>query len=534
MEYFNLLEFKKEPFSNSPEPEFLYVFSQQSSCLQKLELAVRLRRGLNIIIGPVGTGKTTLCRRLIQNLSIPVANDEYLIETFLLLDPAASGTLEFVKTVASVLGVSQVGDDDNEWQVKEKIKAFLFEQGVQQKKNIALIIDEGQKIPENCLEILREFLNYETNSYKLLQIVIFAQPEFRKHLEARENLLDRVNYLQYLKPLSFWQMKAMIERRIDVASIQPERPSLLTFCGMMAIYQETGGYPRKVVTLCHQIMMMMIIRKQKKAGWFLVRSCINNNKNNSGERRLSWAMSVVILAAGLSLASVIYFKNTDTADNPAKGQQRFVSGIDLNSGASKTPGQTAAVTLIDTAPAEENNLGAPKQTNDSQTQIVHVMPERLGEIIIRKKMTFWCLIDNIYGEAGPVMLEKMKLVNPHIKDVDFIYRGTIAKVPLISEKARLLKPDTVILALDKSNEFEKIYYSFIEKKDMENMPSMLFLYMWNEREGGQFVIALNQSFKSNEEAEVAMRALPGDLAGGASVLSRWDGDTVYFNSRFIQ
>ena len=101
------------------------------------------------------------------------------IETFLLLDPAVAGRLDFVRTVASILGISDIWCDDNEWQIKEKIKNFLFEQGVQEQKNIVLVIDEGQKIPDDCLEILREFLNYETNSFKLLQIVIFAQPELQ-------------------------------------------------------------------------------------------------------------------------------------------------------------------------------------------------------------------------------------------------------------------------------------------------------------------------------------------------------------------
>lgn len=69
MEYFNILNLKKEPFSNSPEPEFLFQLSQYSDCLQKLELAIRLRRGINVVIGDIGTGKTTLCRKLIQNFS---------------------------------------------------------------------------------------------------------------------------------------------------------------------------------------------------------------------------------------------------------------------------------------------------------------------------------------------------------------------------------------------------------------------------------------------------------------------------------
>ena len=136
MEYFNLLEFNKEPFSNSPEPEFLFASPQHNTCLQMLELAVRLRRGLNIVIGAVGTGKTTLCRKLIQQLSVPAASDSPEIETFLLLDPAVAGQLDFVKTVASILGIANISVDDHEWQVKEKIKTF-FSKRVSRNKKIS-------------------------------------------------------------------------------------------------------------------------------------------------------------------------------------------------------------------------------------------------------------------------------------------------------------------------------------------------------------------------------------------------------------
>jgi len=96
MNYFNILKFKKEPFSNSPEPEFLFQLSQYSDCLQKLELAVRLRRGINVVIGDIGTGKTTLCRKLIQNFSASSTDSaETEIETHLLLDPAFNSAIEF-------------------------------------------------------------------------------------------------------------------------------------------------------------------------------------------------------------------------------------------------------------------------------------------------------------------------------------------------------------------------------------------------------------------------------------------------------
>ncbi|MBW2333990.1 MAG: transposase, partial [Deltaproteobacteria bacterium] len=91
MDYFKILNFKKEPFSNSPDPEFFFESLEHLGCLQKLELSLRLRRGLNVVIGDVGTGKTTLCRQLIRKFS-----GEEKVETYLILDPYFSSPLEFL------------------------------------------------------------------------------------------------------------------------------------------------------------------------------------------------------------------------------------------------------------------------------------------------------------------------------------------------------------------------------------------------------------------------------------------------------
>ncbi|HOU52233.1 MAG TPA: ATP-binding protein, partial [Smithella sp.] len=144
MEYYGILNFKKEPFSNSPEPEFLFSSPQHTGCLQKLELAVRLRRGLNVVIGDVGTGKTTLCRKLLQNFSATDAQPTE-IETHLLLDPSFNSPVEFLQTVCAMLGIEGARDEQSEWHLKEKIKNYLFVKGVDEDKIVVLVIDEGQK-----------------------------------------------------------------------------------------------------------------------------------------------------------------------------------------------------------------------------------------------------------------------------------------------------------------------------------------------------------------------------------------------------
>ena len=163
---------------------FFYQSSQHLGCLQKLELAIRLHRGLNVVMGNVGTGKTTLCRELLIRFA-QSEEDRNEVEIHLLLDPAIGTPREFLAAVATAFGISaEIGTAESEWQLKEGIKHYLFQKGVDEKKTVVLIIDEGQKLPDFGLEILREFLNYETNEAKLLQIVIFAQNEFEEMLQG--------------------------------------------------------------------------------------------------------------------------------------------------------------------------------------------------------------------------------------------------------------------------------------------------------------------------------------------------------------
>ncbi|MBI9077657.1 MAG: AAA family ATPase [Desulfatibacillum sp.] len=303
MDYFQLLDLKKEPFSNSPDPEFFYGSRQHQGCLQKLELSVRLRRGLNVVVADVGMGKTTLCRQLIRRF----ASDPD-VRTHLLLDPACSNAHEFLCIIAQLFGLPGDPEKDTERQLKERIKDFLFSQGVEKGKVIALIIDEGQKLPFHCVEVLREFLNYETNASKLLQIVIFAQTEFDEVLRQHNNFADRVSLYQTLTPLSFGETKALVRFRLREAA-EGVVPAIFSESGFWAVYLATGGYPRKIVELGYKVLLALILQNKKRATWRLVRSCAKRGVPvQRPVSRLSpvlmMALLVIMIVVGLSASSL--------------------------------------------------------------------------------------------------------------------------------------------------------------------------------------------------------------------------------------
>lgn len=304
MDYFKILNLNREPFSNSPEPDFFYQPPGQLAVLQQLEIAIRLRRGLNVVMGEVGTGKSTLCRQLVIRLSAS-EDDRREIETSLIMDPSFSTPREFLNIVSGCFGIAEHADSVSEWKMKEAIKDALFQKGITEKKIVVMIIDEGQKIPFFTLEVIREFLNYETNENKLLQIIIFAQNEFRETLTAVKNFADRVNRYHLLPPLNFRETIGMIEFRLQRAAWPAPAPAFFTKPALWRIYRATGGFPRRIVNLCHHLLLAMIIKDRRQADWFLVQENVaQTSLENFAKRR--WTKTDAFLAALLLIVFIIF------------------------------------------------------------------------------------------------------------------------------------------------------------------------------------------------------------------------------------
>ena len=505
MEYYHILNFKKEPFSNSPEPEFLFQSPQVTTCLQMLELAVRLRRGLNVVIGDVGTGKTTLCRKLIQNFSFTAA-DSPEIETHLLLDPALTSTNEFLQTVALLLGIKDFDPQESEWNLKEKIKNYLFSKGVDEEKIIVLIIDEGQKIPKACLEVLREFLNYETNNLKLLQIIIFAQKEFKVTLKKHNNLSDRVNFLYYLNRLNFRLMRAMINYRISIARELEITQSLFSFWGLEMIYAATRGYPRKVVSLCHQVVLMLIIRGKKKAGLKLVRNSISEMGKPIFIKAKLAALSILIIVV-IGFFAVTFFTQHLTAD---ASRQKVVSEI------------------VNNSPANSSN------ENLRVSNIDNKMPATLGTIKISKRSPIWHILQNIYGSASSEIFHAVLKANPQIKDTNEIAVGTIINFPSIPSDYTYLKKGDLVLQIETGKDMENVYNALLGDGYQQNMPPLVFFPYWNKNEEGiKFVVIIDKCFNNIHDVEDEIEKLPQKYAAQAIILSEWDENTIFFNRKTL-
>ncbi len=514
MDYFKILNLNKEPFSNSPEPEFFFQSTEHLACLQQLELSIRLRRGLNVVMGEVGTGKTTLCRQLILRFS-ESEEDRNEVVTHLILDPSFSTPREFLATVAITFGLS-VGAADSEWQLKESIKNNLFFKGVDEKKTVVLIIDEGQKLPEFCLEILREFLNYETNEWKLLQIVIFAQNEFGQILKTHANFADRINQYYLLKPLKFREMRAMIHFRLARAGRPAGMPEIFTISGLWAVYRATGGYPRKVITLCHQILLTLIIQNRIRADWFLARSASGRlmpepiRKGRWATASLFMCLLLAILTFAAFMPSVLNGTKPVSVTNPIAKQPGMRENITI---ASK-PDMTVPV-----QPLQEVSISTVSPTPP-------VLPGNLGCLKIRKGGTVFGLLQDIYGGIETVRFQAIIRANPHIRNMDWVRAGEKICFPAIQAKTSPLASGKTWVQIAQKADLNEAYK--LLKDYPADQPGIRLIPSWNSRKGLSFLIVLNRSFSGEKEARDALRNLSAGLVSGAEIIYNQPKDVIYF------
>lgn len=270
MSYYKVFGLDKEPFSTSPDPEFFFRSESHDKALKRIEIAIRLRRGLSLILGDVGTGKTTLSRTLLQILK---NENDFIFH--MILDPAYKTEHQFFSGLAKIFGLNI--ETKSAGGLKEALERYLFQKGVSENKTIVLLIDEGQKLSSDNLEVLRTLLNYETNEYKLLQLVIMAQAELLPRVKKINNFLDRIALKYTINPVDEAETKELIIFRLKQAGFN-NKQSLFTDEAIKIIYQQTQGYPRRIAMICHDALEALIMRGRNIVDEEIIRGLILQGK----------------------------------------------------------------------------------------------------------------------------------------------------------------------------------------------------------------------------------------------------------------
>lgn len=257
MSYYKILGLEKEPFSTSPDPDFFYLSREHEAALTNTLIELRLKRGLSVILGDIGTGKTTLSRKLIQELK---ERQDFLF--YIILDPSFEDEKQLYLSLLRGFDAAQeelgsLAATD----LKEKIERLLFQKAVNQNKTIVLIIDEAQKLNQMSLEVLRMLLNYETNEYKLIQLVILGQLELHAKILNMPNFFDRISFKYTLNPLTYNEAKEMIAFRLHQAGLGLNARLFLDDA-IKEIVDYTKGYPRKITMLCHLLLKDLVMKRK--------------------------------------------------------------------------------------------------------------------------------------------------------------------------------------------------------------------------------------------------------------------------------
>jgi general secretion pathway protein A len=267
--YQNFYGFTEMPFNITPDPKFLYLSPSHLEALQHLKFGVEQRKGFIVVVGEVGCGKTTLCRRFLNEL------DPARFDTALVVNPRVNEN-QMLRAILHELGESDVGDDPHSLVLQmQKVLLRRIEQG----RDIVLIIDEAQNLSFEVLEQVRLLSNLETDQQKLLQIVLMGQPELKDILARDElrQLRQRILVHCQLRPLTRGDLGHYVQHRLTRAGGNG-RPTFSKWA-LWWIHRHSQGIPRIVNNLCDKSLLSAYIRDSDQVVYRDVRRAIRDLKS---------------------------------------------------------------------------------------------------------------------------------------------------------------------------------------------------------------------------------------------------------------
>ena len=326
----------RQPFSIAPNPQFLYMSRQHGEALAHLTYGVRSSDGFTQLTGEVGTGKTTICRCLVERLPEEV-------DVALILNPRVTA-LELVASLCDELKIAYPKGTTSIKVLTDALNAYLLENHAAGRRTV-LIIDEAQCLSAEALEQVRLLTNLETTNAKLLQIILVGQPELRELL-ARDDLrqlAQRITARFHLVPMSRAETAAYIHHRLELAGA---RSAVFDERAIDMVHQLSKGVPRLVNVLCDRAMLgafaegvFLVNRKiMRKAAAEVLPAA---RRDGTLARLLRPGLALALLL-GVGLAVGLWY-NTSRTEAPLSGgaAQVTLAGPAMPPAPSGPPGESA-------------------------------------------------------------------------------------------------------------------------------------------------------------------------------------------------
>ncbi|HYO60052.1 ExeA family protein [Archangium sp.] len=293
--YLDYFELTQEPFSNAPVSRFYYNSAQHSQALTRLMHSVSYMKGLSILVGDIGAGKTTLARRMLDSLP----ESEYEAALLVIIHSGITANW-LLRRIALQLGVETPAQE------KLALLSQLYQRLLQiyeSGKKAVVLIDEAQMLEtRELMEEFRGLLNLEVPERKLISFVFFGLPDIEKNLKLDPPLAQRVALRYKLEPFTAESTEAYIKHRLRLANC-PRLP--FTSEALLAVHQRSGGTPRVINSICDNALFEAFLAREQMLSDKLIHHIADNlglqgSALTEGQQKHSLAASSSSRAGGSS------------------------------------------------------------------------------------------------------------------------------------------------------------------------------------------------------------------------------------------
>ena len=333
--YLTFFGLNEKPFAITPDPRYLYLSERHAEALAHLLYGINEAGGFVQLTGEVGTGKTTIVRSLL-------AQTPKNAEIALILNPSMTAP-EFLLTICEELGIGVQNSAPGSLKDLVDILSYYLLHAHAAGKRVVLVVDEAQNLSPDVLEQVRLLTNLETNTQKLLQIILIGQPELRELLARNElrQLAQRITGRYHLNPLSREETSAYVRHRLRVAGATTD---ILAPAALNEVFRLSQGVPRVINVICDRALLGAYSLDRHRVTTTLVRNAaVEVFGRRFAPHWLPWALTAGI-AAVLLVATVALWNLQPWGTRP---------------GAARVPRGDAAVAAAVAAPAQAVTRPAP-------------------------------------------------------------------------------------------------------------------------------------------------------------------------------